>query len=376
MKKKKILIVGLGNLGGHVLDLLTKHESQHEIVVAGRNETLLNQRINLALFCAAQQNLFPKVSYKIMDLNNIEQSAETLKEINPDVVFSTATLQSWRIITQLPKEVFADLDQAEFGPWLPMHLVPVHKLMQAVKMSGIKSIVVNAAFPDAVNTVLAKVGLAPTVGIGNVANILPAFKYSSASEINSSPEYIELRLIAQHYLSHRIPRSGDAGGCAYHLSVLHKGEDISDSINHDQMFKKLTSRFKRIGGIDGQALTAASALSVLSTVLNDKKEVVHAPGINGLPGGYPVKFDGHNFSLDLPAKVSLEEAIKINEIGLKFDGITAIDEEGTAHFCEKSMEIMQNMLGYHCKKMRLDEAEEAAKELKTKYTAFASKYKV
>lgn len=376
MKKKKILLVGLGNLGSHVLDLLTKHESQHEIIVAGRNETLLNQRLNLALFCAAQQNLFPKASYRVMDLNNIEQTAETLQEINPDVVFSTATLQSWRIITQLPKEVFAELDQAEFGPWLPMHLVPVHKLMQAVKMSGIKSTVVNAAFPDAVNTLLAKVNLAPNVGIGNVANILPAFKYSAASEINSTPEHIELRLIAQHYLSHRIPRSGDAGGCAYHLSVFHKGEDVSDAINHENMFQKLTSRFKRIGGIDGQALTAASALSVLSVILNDRKEVVHAPGPNGLPGGYPVQFDDQNFSLALPSNISLEEAIKINEIGLKFDGITAIDVDGTAHFCEKSMAIMQRMLGYHCKSMKLDEAEETAKELKAKYSAFSSKYKV
>ncbi|MEI6628342.1 MAG: hypothetical protein WCN27_02940 [Alphaproteobacteria bacterium] len=151
MRRKKILIVGLGNLGCHVLDLLTKHEFNHEIVVVGRNETFLTQRINLALFCAAQQNIFPLVSHKVVDLNNIEQTAETLKEVNPDVIFSTATLQSWRVITELPKDVFLELDQAEFGPWLPMHLVPVHKLMKAVKLSGVKSIVVNAAFPDAVN---------------------------------------------------------------------------------------------------------------------------------------------------------------------------------------------------------------------------------
>ena len=233
MKKKKILLVGLGNLGGHVLDLLTRYESQHEIVVAGRSKTYLNQRKNLTLFCAAQQNKFPNVTHKIIDLTNVDQTAATLKEINPDIIFSTATLQSWRIITTLPKDIFLELDQAEFGPWLPMHLVPVHQLMKAVKNSGINAIVVNAAFPDAVNAILAKVGLAPTVGIGNVANILPAFKYSIASELNTSPDLIDLKLIGQHYLSHRIPRVGDTGGAAYHLSVFHNGKDISDQLNHE-----------------------------------------------------------------------------------------------------------------------------------------------
>ena len=375
MKKKKILLVGLGNLGAHVLDLLTRHESQHEIVVAGRSEAYLNQRKNLALFCAAQQNIFPNVTHRVMDLKNIDQTAATLKEINPDIIFSTATLQSWRIITNLPKDVFLEIDQAEFGPWLPMHLVPVHQLMKAVKSSGIKATVVNAAFPDAVNAILAKVGLAPTVGIGNVANILPAFKYSIASELNTSPDLIDIRLIGQHYLSHRIPRAGDAGGAAYHLSAFHNGKDVSDQLNHNRVFQKLTSQFKRIGGVDGQALTAASALSVLSTLLNDKKDVVHAPGPNGLPGGYPIQFDGNKISLALPKSVSLEEAVEINNNGLKFDGIHFIDESGTAFFSQSNMEVMKRLVGYHQKMMTLNDAEDMSQELAQKYAAFSSRYK-
>ena len=39
-----------------------------------------------------------------------------------------------------------------------------HGLMQAVKASGIAARTVNAAFPDAVNPILARVGLAPDIG--------------------------------------------------------------------------------------------------------------------------------------------------------------------------------------------------------------------
>lgn len=102
------MLVGLGNLGAHVLDLLTKYESNHEIIVAGLSEAYLKQRKNLALFCAAQQNIFPNVTQRVMDLTNVDQTAATLKEINPGIIFSTATLQSWRIITALPKDVFAE----------------------------------------------------------------------------------------------------------------------------------------------------------------------------------------------------------------------------------------------------------------------------
>jgi len=53
-------------------------------------------------------------------------------------------------------------------------------LMQAVKASGIATKTVNAAFPDAVNPILARIGLAPDIGVGNVANLVPAVRLSIA----------------------------------------------------------------------------------------------------------------------------------------------------------------------------------------------------
>ena len=158
-------------------------------------------------------------------------------------------------------------------------------------------------------------------------------------------------------------------------SVFHNGKDISDQLNHDRVFQKLTSQFKRIGGIDGQALTAASALSVLSALLNNKKDVVHAPGPNGLPGGYPIQFDESKILLALPTSVSLKEAVAINNNGLKFDGIESIDESGTTFFSQSNMEIMNNLIGYHQKMMTLEDAEDMSKELAKKYAAFSFRYK-
>ncbi len=48
-------------------------------------------------------------------------------------------------------------------------------MMQAVKKAGIKTHVVNSAFPDLVNPVLGRFGMAPTVGIGIVSVAPPLF---------------------------------------------------------------------------------------------------------------------------------------------------------------------------------------------------------
>jgi hypothetical protein len=48
-------------------------------------------------------------------------------------------------------------------------------MMQAVKKAGIKTHVVNSAFHDLVNPVLAKFGMVPTVWIGIVSVPPPLF---------------------------------------------------------------------------------------------------------------------------------------------------------------------------------------------------------
>ena len=102
---------------------------------------------------------------------------------------------------------------------------------------------------------------------------------------------------------------------------------------------------------------------------------MHAPGPNGLPGGYPIQFDGNKISLALPKSVSLEEAVEINNNGLKFDGIHFIDESGTAFFSQSNMEVMKRLVGYHQKMMTLNDAEDMSQELAQKYAAFSSRYK-
>lgn len=93
-----------------------------------------------------------------------------------EVLCHDARSQAFHRTPALPADRFARVIAAHFGPWLPMHLDPVLKLMKAVRASGTGAVVVNAAYPDAVHPALAEAGLSPALGIGNAANSVPALR--------------------------------------------------------------------------------------------------------------------------------------------------------------------------------------------------------
>ena len=374
MNSPSIMIIGLGDLGGRVLDSIIRWPNSNCIIVGARNRDAARRRVNLALFSAQQIGFDPIISVETVDLHEIDRTAETIARVKPDIIFNSATLQSWRIITELPPDVFKELDEAQFGPWLPMHLTLMWKLMQAVRRSGIATAVVNSAFPDATNATLARAGLAPACGIGNVANVIPALRNSAASQLKAPVRRVQIRMVAQHYISHAIPRFGSCGDAPAHIQVLLDGEDVTGKINRHALLLALTGPLKRMGGREGQTLTAASATLLLRAMTTDSGEVVHAPGPNGLPGGYPVRFDGLSPTVVLPNGLSLEDAIKINERGQRADGIESIAADGTVRFTSREMAVMTDMIGYRCEVMPLSECEQWAQELGSKYIVFARKH--
>ncbi|GAA0373910.1 hypothetical protein QZH56_10495 [Streptomyces olivoreticuli] len=373
-KKPLIMVLGMGDLSTRLLNMLLGNPATNRVVLAGRDVETARRRGNLARFTATNLGLVGEVDAVHIDLYDVDATAETLARVRPDIIFMGASLQSWRVITGLPKETFEELDEAQFGPWLPMHLTLNHLLMRAVRASGTGAKVVNAAFPDAVGPVLDKVGLAPTIGVGNVANIVPALTYGFADVLGADPAGLELRLVAQHYFSHYVPRFGDAGKGAYHLSVRAGGRPVGEDIDHTTVFARLDGPLKRLGGIDGQLLTASSAARVLIGMATDSGVLAHAPAPAGLPGGYPVRVGAEGGTVDLDGSLTLDEAIRLNEDCQRADGIERIDDDGTVTFTEPEMAIMKRLIGYECRTMKLDDTAGWAEELGAKYRDFRKKF--
>ncbi|MDR6758711.1 hypothetical protein J2Y48_004019 [Mycoplana sp. BE70] len=375
-RKKIILIIGSGILGGAVLDFLLQSRRNYALVVGARTPEKALHRINLARYTAMNLGCEETaVSISPLDLMDVDQTAERLHRLSPDIIFNATTLHSWWIITRLPSEAYKRLDMARGGVWTPMHQVLTRRLMKAVRLADSRATVVNASYPDVVNASLAAEGLAPAVGIGNIANAVPGIRLAAAYMLKRSPAAIDVRFFAHHYISYRMPSTGGTDGAPYHLTIYADGKEVPRvEIDHDRLFSNVAGRFRRIKGLAGQSVTASSATAMLHAVADGAGQVVHGPGPLGLVGGYPVRMTQSGPLIDLPCGLTLEEAIEVNRQCQRFDGIESVDDDGTVRITDESAEIMREAMGYECRAFRPDECEERAAELASRFAEYARQF--
>lgn len=375
-KRKTIFIVGSGVLGGAVLDFLLQSRRGYFLIVGTRTPERTMHRVNLARYTAMNLGCEETtVSVLPVDLMKVDQTADRLVRLNPDVIFNATTLHSWWVITKLPAEAYKRLDMARGGVWTPMHQVLTRRLMKAVRLADSRATVVNASYPDVVNASLAAEGLAPAVGIGNIANAVPGLRLAAAHMLKRSPAAIDVRFFAHHYLSYRMPSTGCTDGAPYHLTIYADGKEVPQSeLAHDRLFSLVAGRFRRIKGLAGQSVTASSATAMLHAVAAGAGQVVHGPGPLGLVGGYPVRLTKSGPLIDLPCGLTLEEAIEINRQCQRYDGIDSVDDDGTVRITEASSEIMREAMGYECRMFRPDECEDRAAELASRFAQYARQY--
>ena len=370
MVEKTLLIVGNGILAGHVLYILSHGTNYNNIIIGARDIESARRRSNTLKQHALNIGIDININAVHMDLEDLAQTAKTIDTIKPDVIFNTASMQSWWVVTTLPASVQAKVAETRFGPWLPMHLSPTLRLMQAVQQSGSDTIVVNAAFPDAVNPVLTRNGLGPALGIGNIANVVPALRLAVAEQLDVEVRDVDVRICGHHFVSYRLSRLGHSDGAPVFFHACVNGSDVNGDLDQAAVFKSLTERHRRTGGVEGQPVTASSAVAVLEALQARTRTLVHSPGPDGLPGGYPVWVSKNERAISLPQNTTLKDAIHVNEAGQVHDGIESIADDGTVRFTEEQMAAMRELFGHDCSEMSLSDVHTVAEDLGGRYRHF------
>lgn len=379
MAKSKLMIAGLGDLAGWVLEFVARTPGLMrlaDIVTADVNEDMGLRRTNSAILGAAQMGYYPSINFTKLNLFDVEETASLLRKVQPDVIYNGATLQSWWVITQLPPEEYQKIDKARYGPWLPMHLLLTYNLMQAIKEADIQTLVVNSAFPDAVNSILDKVGLAPTIGIGNIDNVIPCLRKIVSDKMGVPMQEVAIYMAAPHFVSYYIARYGSSGGAPFLLKICVREQDVTGMFNVNELLKEVPTSVKRLSGIAGHSLVASSSAKIILAMLRDSDELGNAPGPQGLPGGYPVRMNARGAEVIVPQGTTLEEMIRINNEAQKYDGIEGILDDGTAVFTDASYQVMKDVVGYDCKTLKLSECADRVKELDSLFKAYVDKHRV
>jgi hypothetical protein len=378
-EREKIMLIGIGELGGIILEYMCRIPGISEIVTADTNADWGFRKTNSAIEGASYMGLYPNIQFHPIDLLNIEKTADLFRKINPTIICNGTTLQSWWVVNELPPEVNARIykDKCAIGPWTAMHLALTSKLMKAVKMSGIDTYVVNTSYPDVINPSLARVGLAPTVGIGNMDLAVPYIQKAASEILNVPMSNVGVELIAHHYHAYYWCRYGTGSEVPFYLRVYVGKEDVTERLGDMKKFiAELPKRGMRPAGHHGQFVVAGSALKNIMAIYNDTEEITHAPGPQGLEGGYPVRLSRRGAEVVLPKRVTLEQARAMNLDAQQHDGVQEIKENGDVVVTEEAHTTFKKELNVDCKVITVEDSFEQAMELRKKFYEFARKHGV
>lgn len=368
--KTTLMLIGIGDLGGLLLEYLLTIPSLR-FVAADIDEDRALARINLARLTAVVRDLNPEIDFVRLDLNNLDECSEAIAKIDPDIIVTTATLQTWWLPDRLPPAESARIKSAGFGAWFPVHFALTLKLMRACKQASFKGFVLTAPYPDVANSVLGRLGTPPTCGIGNIEEMVPKIRWHTARRLSVPLNRIHVTLVAHHALQRFTLNRTDVEGVTaapFYLKIEVEGRDVTEEIEARSLF---LSAFPITPGPASHVLTAATTHKLINALVNEGEEYIHVPGPNGLPGGYPVFASCAGVRVVDISDLSRREAIRMNEESHRFDGIERIEEDGAVRFTDRAVEIMRQALGYDCRLLPPGEVDDRARELISRFREHA-----
>lgn len=366
-----IALIGVGDLGGWMLEFLVRSKEIRKIIVCDLDENWGKAKVNCARIGAAFFDSYPEVTFQKLDLHDIEQSAEILSKFSPDVIVNGTTLMSWWVRQKLPEAIYKKLSVAGSGPWIPMHMTLTRKLMMAIQKANLRSLTVNTCFPDGVNPALGKVGLAPTVGGGNSDLLIPRLQKTIGHQLGVPPHNIAISLIAHHFHVVSLVRNESMGGAPYFIRIRLGDRDITKELDLDQILPQSVKNFP--SGNLAHPYVASSFVKNVLCMVNDSGKITHAPGPAGLIGGWPVRLSAKGAEVILPQGLDMTQATHIVEEAQKFDGIEQIREDGTIVITDQAYSVMKEVVGYDCKKFSPEESEGRARELLSRFKELKNK---
>jgi len=371
-KEKKVILFGIGSIGGWVLEFLARSQGFDTIIAADINEDYGHRKVNNVAIGAAHQGYFKKIEFRKVDVFDVDKTAEFLKIVNPDIVYNSMSLpMTLAAAMGLPSNLAKQWIE-HMVITFPVHIVPIMKLMQAIKKADIEPYVVNNSIPDLVNPVLWRNDLGPLIGAGNIDNRVGEIKRRISLEKNVPMNEIDVWMVAEHALMAR----GES--VPHFLKIQIHGKDVTEEISHKIGISQLLRRYVVYNSAErtvvGLAHMGSSAVKHMLAIINNTNELSHAPGPNGLPGGYPVRINSKGVKVELPEEINMEEAIKINTDGMKYEGAEEIKSDGTVVLTDEGHNALKDVFGLDIKEVKLEDTEQMANELLAAYKKLIEKY--
>ncbi len=308
-----------------------------------------------------------KVEHLPLDLMDFEATAEQLGRIRPTLIVNSAALMSlYPFFPALRRRQKRMGFTPGFAHTLPKDMAVLWPLMRAVRAASPDTLVVNLGAPDTAPVILQPLGLCPTVGAGTIDSTAQGIRLAVSAKLGVPPSSVEVQMVSHHAIR-RFP----ASAVPFVLRVFVNGKEVSQSLE----LEKLIDTAVDVTGVEtvttpvdnNASITAASAVETSRAILLDTGEIRHGSGVNGFPGGAPVRLSMKGAEIVLPPGTSMEEARRINTVGMLMDGVQSVDEDGTVTFTENERRWIREGLGLSWDRMRLEDGCQMYAELEQAY---------
>jgi len=262
----------------------------------------------------------------VVDLGDRDGLAELLARLQPDIIVLTASRLTWWRVPEHARSL-------PYGAWLPLHVPLVRSLMQARDAAGLSAPVVALPYPDAVGPALAGSGLAPQTGAGNVLETAAKFAVVTAGRARVGLEAVDVRLLAHHAPS---------------------GSRSAPSAS-----------WWRCRRSDRPAATARRGCRQRRGAARQPQRL-HVPAPAGRPGGYPVHISRVGINLGLPPGMTESEAIAVNAVAARWDGVERIEPDGAFVHSGWVSDTLERTLGLRLERVEPADSDAIADDLEAR----------
>lgn len=318
MDEGTILVFGTGQFAGRIVfDIAATAQQPLRVVVAGRNperlgwlETAGNAR---ALIFGGRA----RFQARSLDMTQPEAIAACIAETRPAVIVQAASPQASAVIAGSGNAWTRLIAEAGLSAMAVTQAMFSIRTAQALVESGHDCHVINCAYPDVANSMIAALGLPITCGTGNIAILASIFPQALGLT-----DAGQMKLLA-HYQTltpYRYPLADRAGPFP---RLWLDGAEIGDV--------KSATRAAKITREPAIEISGASGVPLMLAMVSGGSWRGHMPGPGGRPGGYSVTYAGGALSLDLPPGLAEADAIAWNAAFEQANGLY-VDAAGQAHY--------------------------------------------
>ena len=108
----KILLVGVGDVGSHILEFAVRDESDFEWIIGDVDEERARLVSNNAEIGAAHHGKHPTFRPMHIDIFDVGRTAALIQKENPAAVINCTVLHTWHLIRQLPEDLYVKISSA------------------------------------------------------------------------------------------------------------------------------------------------------------------------------------------------------------------------------------------------------------------------